>query len=46
MSRAAMLMYIDNFFIFMSIAALPFFMIEKAIVYKEVKNQLYSPFHY
>lgn len=46
MSRSAMLMYVDNFFIFMSIAVLPFFMIEKAIVIKEVKNKLYKPYHY
>jgi len=45
-SRASLLMYTVCFFTFMSIAALPFFMIERDLVIKEVKNNLYSSFMY
>mmetsp|Transcript_15159 Transcript_15159/g.12900 ORF Transcript_15159/g.12900 Transcript_15159/m.12900 type:complete len:169 (-) Transcript_15159:453-959(-) len=45
-ARAAMLYYVDAFLVFMSIAALPFFMIERSIIKKETQNQLYNPFYY
>mmetsp|Transcript_39405 Transcript_39405/g.35109 ORF Transcript_39405/g.35109 Transcript_39405/m.35109 type:complete len:161 (+) Transcript_39405:1447-1929(+) len=45
-SRANLLFYVNAFLVFMSIAALPFFMIERAIVQKEIINRLYGPFSY
>lgn len=45
-SRTSLLFYVDAFLVFMSIAVLPFFMIERGIISKEVKNKLYSPVHY
>jgi ABC-type multidrug transport system permease subunit len=45
-SRTALLFYVDAFLVFMSIAALPFFLIERAIIQKEINNQLYHPFQY
>jgi len=46
MSRSSLLFYVDAFLVFMSIAVLPFFMMERSIVYKEIKNKLYRPFQY
>lgn len=45
-SRANLLFYVNAFLVFMSIAALPFFMIERAIVSKEIINKIYEPFSY
>jgi len=45
-SRTSLLFYVDAFLVFMSIAVLPFFMIERSIIHKEVKNKLYRPLHY
>jgi len=45
-SRTSLLFYVCAFLVFMSIAVLPFFMIERGIISKEVKNKLYSPVHY
>lgn len=45
-SRTSLLFYVDAFLVFMSIAVLPFFMIERGIVEKEIHNRLYSPIHY
>lgn len=45
-SRTSLLFFVDAFLVFMSIAVLPFFMIERGIVEKEVHNKLYSPIHY
>ena len=43
-SRASVLFYVDAFLVFMSIAAVPAFMMERAIVEKELRNKLYHPF--
>jgi hypothetical protein len=40
--RAALFFYVVAFFIFMSIAAMPFFLIERAIFEKEYGNNLYG----
>jgi len=45
-SKAAVLMYCVSFFIFMSVAVLPFTVIERAIVDKEVRNGYYHPAAY
>lgn len=45
-SRANLIFYVNAFLIFMSMAALPFFMIERAIVSKEIINRIYEPFSY
>lgn len=45
-SRIGMLFYCDAFLVFMSIAVLPFYIIDRGIVQKEVNNTLYHPFHY
>jgi len=45
-SRTSLLFYVDAFLVFMSIAVLPFFMIERSIIHKEVKNKLYKPIQY
>lgn len=45
-ARANLLFFVNAFFVFMSIAALPFFMIERAIVNKEIINHIYEPFSY
>jgi len=45
-SRTSLLFYVDAFLVFMSIAVLPFFMMERSIVNKEVKNKLYRPLYY
>ena len=45
-SRASLLFYVNAFLVFMSIAVLPFFMIERGIIEKEIHNGLYSPIHY
>eukprot|EP00565_Helicotheca_tamesis_P005736 CAMPEP_0185727946 /NCGR_PEP_ID=MMETSP1171-20130828/3465_1 /TAXON_ID=374046 /ORGANISM="Helicotheca tamensis, Strain CCMP826" /LENGTH=638 /DNA_ID=CAMNT_0028396591 /DNA_START=36 /DNA_END=1952 /DNA_ORIENTATION=+ len=42
-SRIALLFYCVAFFVFMSIAVLPFTVIERAIVNKEVRNGYYHP---
>ena len=42
-SRIALLFYCVAFFVFMSVAVLPFTVIERAIVNKEVKNGYYHP---
>jgi ABC-type multidrug transport system permease subunit len=42
-SRAALMFYCVSFFVFMSIAAVPFAMIERGIVEKEVRNGYYHP---
>ena len=43
MSRIALLFYSVAFFVFMSVAALPFAVIERGIVEKEVRNGYYHP---
>lgn len=45
-SRAAVLFYCVSFFIFMSVAVLPFTVMERAIVDKEVMNKYYHPILY
>jgi len=45
-SRAAVLFYCVSFFIFMSVAVLPFTVMERDIVDKEVLNRYYHPFSY
>jgi len=45
-SRAAVLFYCVAFFIFMSVAVLPFTVMERAIVDKEVANKYYHPISY
>jgi len=45
-SRTSLLFYVDAFLVFMSIAALPTFMMERAIVEKEINNKLYHPILY
>ena len=45
-SRTAVLFYCVAFFIFMSVAVLPFTVIERAIVDKEVLNKYYNPIYY
>ena len=45
-SRAAVLFYCVAFFIFMSVAVLPFTVMERDIVDKEVLNGYYHPFSY
>jgi len=45
-SRAAVLFYCVAFFIFMSVAVLPFTVMERDIVDKEVRNRYYHPFSY
>jgi len=45
-SRAAVLFYCVAFFVFMSVAVLPFTVIERAIVDKEVRNGYYHPSAY
>jgi len=45
-SRVGMLFYCDAFLVFMSIAVLPFYIIDRGIVQKEVNNTLYHPLHY
>lgn len=42
-SRAAVLFYCVAFFVFMSVAVLPFTLIERAIVDKEIQNGYYTP---
>lgn len=42
-SRVALLFYVVAFFVFMSVAVLPFTVSEKAIVNKEVRNEYYHP---
>ena len=42
-SRIALLFYCVAFFVFMSVAVLPFTVIDRAIVNKEVKNGYYHP---
>ena len=42
-ARASVLFYVDAFLVFMSIAAVPAFMMERAIVEKELRNKLYHP---
>lgn len=46
LSRSAVLFYCVAFFIFMSVAVLPFTLIERAIVDKEVVNRYYHPVYY
>jgi len=45
-SRTAVLFYCVAFFIFMSVAVLPFTVMERDIVDKEVRNGYYHPFAY
>jgi len=45
-SRAAVLFYCVSFFIFMSVAVLPFTVMERAIVDKEIMNNYYHPVMY
>lgn len=45
-SRIAVLFYCVAFFIFMSVAVLPFTVMERAIVDKEVQNRYYHPVYY
>jgi len=45
-SRIAILFYCVAFFIFMSVAVVPFTVMERAIVHKEVMNKYYHPFVY
>ena len=45
-SRTAVLFYCVAFFIFMSVAVLPFTVIERDIVDKEVRNRYYHPIYY
>jgi ABC-type multidrug transport system ATPase subunit len=45
-SRTAILFYCCAFFVFMSVAVLPFTVIERAIVDKEVQNGYYHPIMY
>lgn len=45
-SRSSVLFYVDAFLVFMSIAALPAFMMERAIIEKEINNKLYHPILY
>jgi len=45
-SRSAVLFYCVAFFIFMSVAVLPFTVMERDIVDKEVLNKYYHPFSY
>ncbi|KAL7567047.1 hypothetical protein ACA910_002775 [Epithemia clementina (nom. ined.)] len=45
-SRTAILFYCASFFIFMSVAVLPFTVMERAIVDKEVMNSYYNPVYY
>ena len=46
LSRAAVLFYCVAFFIFMSVAVLPFTVMERDIVDKEVHNKYYHPISY
>jgi len=45
-SRAAVLFYCVSFFVFMSVAVLPFTVMERAIVDKEIQNFQYHPIMY
>jgi ABC-2 type transporter len=45
-SRIAVLFYCVSFFIFMSVAVLPFTVMERDIVDKEIQNKYYHPFMY
>lgn len=45
-SRISLLFFCDAFLVFMSIAVLPFYIMDREIVQKEVNNILYHPFHY
>lgn len=45
-SRTAVLFYCVSFFVFMSVAVLPFTVMERGIVEKEVKNRYYHPVLY
>ena len=45
-SRTAVLFYCVAFFIFMSVAVLPFTVMERGIVDKEVQNHYYHPIFY
>jgi ABC-type multidrug transport system permease subunit len=45
-SRTSLLFYVDAFLVFMSIAVLPAFVEERAIVEKEINNKLYHPYIY
>jgi len=45
-ARVAILFYCVSFFIFMSVAVLPFTVIERGIVDKEVLNKYYNPLFY
>jgi len=42
-ARSSVLFYVDAFLVFMSIAAVPAFMMERAIIEKELRNKLYHP---
>ena len=46
LSRSAVLFYCVAFFIFMSVAVLPFTVMERGIVDKEVQNKYYHPITY
>ena len=45
-SRSALLFYVAAFLVFMSIAVMPFFMIERGIFEKEIANKTILPVHY
>lgn len=45
-SRIALLFYCVAFFVFMSVAVLPFTVMERAVVDKEVLNSYYNPIYY
>lgn len=45
-ARSGLLFYCDAFLVFMSIAVLPFYIIEREITKKEINNGLYGPFQY
>jgi len=47
-SRIALMFYCVAFFVFMSVAVMPFTVMERAIVQKEVRNEYYHPacFHF
>jgi ABC-type multidrug transport system ATPase subunit len=45
-SRTSLLSYVANFLVYMSIAAMPAYMMERAILEKEIINKLYHPLLY